>query len=93
MSTSSLQALQDSISSFICNVYVCMFVYMYVSMYVCMCVCVNGTVADWLERSAYNAESTGSSLVTDSYLLSKSFAHYYCSAIDRLQLHLLLRVV
>ena len=42
-----------------------------------------GTVADWLERFACNAESMGSSLVLDSYCvgtLSKSFAHY-CSAI------------
>ena len=32
-----------------------------------------GMVADWLERSPCNAESTGSSLVRDSYL-SKFFA-------------------
>src|SRR6218665_212684 len=42
-----------------------------------------GTVADWLERSACNSESMGSSLVRDSYCvrtLSKFFT-YNCSAI------------
>src|SRR6218665_3179361 len=46
--------------------YACMCVRMDVCnacMYVCMC----GAVADWLERSACNAESKGSSLVRDSY--------------------------
>ena len=40
-------------------------------------------VADWLERSASNAEKTGSSLVRDSYCegtLSRFFSHN-CSAI------------
>ena len=43
----------------------------------------DGTVADWLERSVCNEESTGSSLVRDSYhvgTLSKFFAHN-CSAV------------
>jgi|SRR6218665_492723 len=41
-----------------------------------------GTLADWLERSTFNAESTSSSIVEDSYCLrtsSKSLAHTkYC---------------
>ena len=44
---------------------------------------IGGMVADWLEQSACNAESTDSSLVRDSYrvgTLSKFFAHN-CSAI------------
>ena len=43
-----------------------------------------GMVADLLERLACNAESTGSSLVRDSYCvgtLSKFFAYNNCSAI------------
>ena len=42
------------------------------------------TVADWLESSACDAESAGSSIVRDNYCvgtLSKFFAHNYCSAI------------
>ena len=41
-------------------------------------------VADWLERSACNAESTRSSLVRDNYCvdtLSKLFAHDYSAII------------
>ena len=48
-----------------------------------MHICICGTVADWLEHSAYNVDSTSSSLVRDSYCvgtLSKFFAHN-CSAI------------